>query len=666
MRTFLLRLPLPLALILICLLAPRTARALENITTAYTVDQDWGSGFTATLTVANTSATQSLTDWTVSFPLAGTVNSCWNAVSVSSDAGTATFGPSSWNGTIAPGTSISIGFTATPGGLAAPTDINVAGTWCADCATTTPTPTTPATGDYRIDADRDGDAFTLGVDEPLQVHVRAGQTRTFSFDKTLTTVTPRNPDAARLVVADGTLRATGHTPGRTGLRLAFTDGTTLFMGLRVDNADGSLPGLPGPVAIGSVSEDSDADLAFWRGHEPGQAGTRANIRYIYINGGPVSGWSSWDPDRATSYAKESLALGLVPFFVFYNIPDGGESYFTDLSHVQDASYMAAYYENLRLFLSQTTAVMQGELYGVILEPDFLGYMEQNSGLAPAAIPTADGALTDTVKRINAKVRAEGGNVVFGWQLNLWASPTATGARGVMRRTDANDLGWTAGRQTITDAAKEIAAYAVSAGILESGADFVSIDKYGLDAGISSPDDPDNSTWFWNSDHWNNYLLFVKTLGEATGKPMVLWQLPVGRINATARVSVRTGERFTDLNNTSQHYEDSCATFFFGDTVSETTALRAAYFATNTAGDTGVSRDGMTVTWGEHVSVLPEYGVVAALFGAGVGDSTHGTGNPPTDGWFFIQALQEYYLAHPVAPATTPLPPAPLLLLLSGQ
>ena len=665
MRTNPLRLPLPLALVLICLLVPRAACALENITTAYTVDQDWGSGLTATLTVANTSATQSLTDWTVSFPLAGTVQSCWNAVSLSSDAGTAAFGPASWNGTIAPGASVSIGFTAAPGGLATPADIAVTGTWCAGCDTTTTT-TTPATGDYRIDADRDGDAFTLGVDEPLQVHVRAGQTRTFSFDKTLTTVTPRNPDAARLVVADGALRATGRAPGRTGLRLTFADGTTLFMGLRVDNADGSLPGLPGPVALGSVSEDSDADLAFWRGHESGQAGTRADIRYIYINGGPVSGWSSWDPDRATSYAKESLALGLVPFFVFYNIPDGGESYYTDLSHVQDASYMAAYYENLSLFLSQATAVMQGELYGVILEPDFLGYMEQNSGLAPAAIPTADGTLTDTVKRINAKVRAEGGNVVFGWQLNLWASPTATGARGVMRRTDERDLGWTAGRLTLVDAAREIAAYAVAAGILESGADFVSIDKYGLDAGISSPDDPDNSTWFWNSDHWNNYLLFVKTLGEATGKPMVLWQLPVGRINATSRVSARTGEAFTDLDNTSQHYEDSCATFFFGDAFTETSTLRADYFATNKAGDAGVSRAGATVTWSEHISALPEYGVIAALFGAGVGDSTHGTGNPPTDGWFFIQAVQEYSLAHPAASAVTTLPAAPLLLLLSGQ
>lgn len=504
-------------------------------------------------------------------------------------------------------------------------------------------PTATSTPDYRITADRDATAFTLGQNEPLQIHVRLGESRTFSFDQAITAVTPRNPNVAGLTLRDGALAVTGRATGRTGLRLTFANGASLFMGLRIDAADGSLPGLPGPVAVGSVSEDTDSDLGFWRGHEPGLAGTRADIRYIYINGGPISGWASWDPDRGTSYAKESLALGLVPFFVFYNIPDGGESYYTDLAHVQDAAYMTAYYANLALFLSQVTAVMQGELYGVILEPDFLGYMEQNSGLPPAQISTADGSLVDTVQRINSQVRANGGNVLFGWQLNLWASPTDTGPRGVIRRTD--DLGWTAGRQRIVDAAKEIGAYAVSAGILAAAADFVSIDKYGLDAGISSPDDPAASTWFWNSDHWHNYLLFAQTLGATTGKPMVLWQLPVGHINSTARISVRTGAVFPDLDNTAQHYEDSCATFFFGDTITEATPLRAASFAQNQAADTALRATGARVTWGEHVSVLPAYGIVAALFGAGVGVSTHGTGQPPTDSWYWIQSLQEYYLAH---------------------
>jgi hypothetical protein len=39
-----------------------------------------------------------------------------------------------------------------------------------------------------------------------------------------------------------------------------------------------------------------------------------------------------------------------PGFVFYNIADGSESYFSDLAHVQDANYMEAYFKNLKLAL----------------------------------------------------------------------------------------------------------------------------------------------------------------------------------------------------------------------------------------------------------------------------------------------------------------------------
>ena len=66
-----------------------------------------------------------------------------------------------------------------------------------------------------------------------------------------------------------------------------------------------------------------------------------------------------------------------------------------------------------------------------------------------------------------------------------------------------------------------------------------------------------------------------------------------------------------------------------------------------------------------MTVLPEHGIIAALFGAGVGDSTDGVGSPPTDDWFWIQALQEHYLAHPAPlPSTAVL--MPVLPLLLGQ
>jgi hypothetical protein len=77
------------------------------------------------------------------------------------------------------------------------------------------------------------------------------------------------------------------------------------------------------------------------------------VRYIYLNGGPELGWRTWsaqDGGRLVSYIRESLKLGMIPYLVYYNIPDGGESYVTNLQHVQSESYMRAYYQDLKFAL----------------------------------------------------------------------------------------------------------------------------------------------------------------------------------------------------------------------------------------------------------------------------------------------------------------------------
>ncbi len=297
---------------------------------------------------------------------------------------------------------------------------------------------------------------------------------------------------------------------------------------------------------------------------------------------------------------------------------------------------------------------------MVLEPDFLGYMQQHSGLAPSAITTADGSLVDTVKRINAQVRANGGNVACGWQLNLWASPTGTGARGVSAapttttRADGRPADHRARRQRDRRLRRV-------AGILTSGADFVSIDKYGLDAGIQSPDDPASRPGFGTATI-GTLLAVRQNPGPGPGQAHGAVAAARGARQRHLAGQRAHGQAFPDLANTSQHDEDSCAPFFLGDTITEATSLRAAYFAQNKAGDAALSASGLTVTWGEHLSALPAHGVIAALFGAGVGDSTHGTGQPPTDGWYWIQSVQEYYLANPTpASAGLALPFLPLLL-----
>jgi len=518
--------------------------------------------------------------------------------------------------------------------------------------------------DYRINANRDADSFILGQNEPLQVNVTEGQTRTFSFDREVRRVISRNPTVALIRVVNGAIEARGVIPGRTGMHIIFNGDPKkdpkfkpLFMGLRVDHADGSLPGLPGPVALGSVSDDSVSNVAFWEDHVPGRKGCRMDIRYIYLNGGPFEGWATWG-ERVKNYTKNSLAWGMIPFFVFYNIPDGDENYDIDLAHVKNFYYMKGYYRNLNLFLRQAKKVMQGELYGVVLEPDFLGYMQKDSGKQPSEITTADGTLVDTVTKINqtiVKERFGGQNILFGWQLNLWADPVNY-EPGVIRITDRD--GWVAGREKIVQAATNTVNYATAAGVLSYGADFLSIDKYGLDAaGVTSPpynpDNPSASVWFWNNDHWMNYLLYVNTLSQVSGKNIVLWQLPVGHINKSTAISVRTKKRFPDLADTTNKYEDSSTTFFLGDKfdASGSGATRLNYFSQNQALDPTLQVSGNLVTWGRHLEILPQYGVISAMFGAGIGISTRGISPtkmeppflPPDDEYLWIQKVQNYYL-----------------------
>ena len=233
-----------------------------------------------------------------------------------------------------------------------------------------------------------------------------------------------------------------------------------------------------------------------------------------------------------------------------------------------------------------------------------------------------------IQAINYTISRYAPNVEFGWQFNLWASPgieTPIPITGIVHLTDT--LGVEAGRTAIAREAELIAQYYMEAGILSYGADFISLDKYGLDAGAQNgaASNPEASTWFWNSDHWHNYLLIVQTLTETTNREMVLWQLPVGHINnSLADNPYDESGTFDPLTNTTRQYEDSVPTFFLGDTFTAT-GDRLDYFSTNDFGDNKLTVSGNTITWGSHIEEARAAGVRQILFGAGVGISTDSIG-----------------------------------------
>lgn len=628
----------------------------------------WNGGYNAELRITNAAAA-TVNGWTLEFDLADRIDALWNGRLLSGSATHRVVANESWNGTLAPGATATVGLTASGTGVL-PSGCVFNATPCTIEVGPAPTPTI-GPGSGIVIGGVDG-----GSSPALQITVALGSS---DFPLSLASggagnfvVASNNPDTVTPAIAGGpALRLDARQPGRAGIRITDTaSGAVRHVGVRVRNADGSLPGFPQHLAVGSVSEDTAEDLSLWRNFGSGPTNTRVDMRYIYLNGGPLNGWYGWaggNGARATSYIRESKALGMIPVFVYYNIPDGGESYYTDLQHIQSATYMSAYFDDLLKALAIIRNEGGDDVVGIVLEPDFLGYMMQLSGLQPHQITAAvhaaydDGVLvrgidpdfpdtvTGLVQAINYLIGREAPNAVFGWQFNLWASLTdgsGIPATGLMRITDS--LGIAAGRARVRLEADRIAAYYMAAGVLSYGADFVSIDKYGLDGGFGGAAAPWDSTWFWNAVHWNNYVEFAGRLHQQTGVPVVLWQVPVGHVNHSLAVNpYATSGVFPDLTNTYQRYEDSAPTYFLGDRFSTNDAQRLAYFGqADPDYPASVSVSGNTITWASHMAQARDAGIVAILFGDGVGDSTHGRGAPPPDGYWWITKVQDYFAAGP--------------------
>jgi hypothetical protein len=509
-------------------------------------------------------------------------------------------------------------------------------------------------------------------DDIAKQHVMSQGTQTYDLTCDSATnpsysVISSNRTVVEASIVNGTkLRLQAKKAGRSGIKIIENStGKTRYFGVKVKNSNGTMPGMPSYVAIGQVTEDSTADLSFLRATANDDTNKRLDVRYIYINGGAIGGWQSWNPadpgSRVKSYITESLKLGIVPYFVYYNIPDGSESYDVDKNHINDVTYMEAYYKDLLFFIQTCDEYDEGEDVGIILEPDFLGYMMQNDNADPTKI-TANGVqgaytsgvlkrgvdpdfpntLEGIVKSINYVINKYYSSATFGWQFNTWSYSVGVPGQGLMHSTEI--MGQSAGLSFIKNAATITANYYKSAGILSYGADFISIDKYGLDGAYEpgAATNPASSRWLWNSDLWNNYLYYTKTLHEVTGKPVTLWQIPVGHLNSsTASNPYNGGGSFAELANTEQHYEDSAGTYFFGDTF-VTSGARLSYFGTNAWNDSKVSVSGNRITYGPHIDEAAAAGVNCILFGAGVGNSTDAVGAPPTDDYWWITKAQRYY------------------------
>ncbi|MFC9703910.1 glycosyl hydrolase family 18 protein [Streptomyces sp. NPDC056943] len=104
------------------------AEAATSATATYTKSSDWGTGFGANWTVKNTGTT-TISSWTVEwdYPAGTAVTSAWDAT-VTSSGNHWTAKNVGWNGTLAPGASVSFGYNGS--GPGAPTGCKINGAAC--------------------------------------------------------------------------------------------------------------------------------------------------------------------------------------------------------------------------------------------------------------------------------------------------------------------------------------------------------------------------------------------------------------------------------------------------------------------------------------------------------------------------------------------------------
>lgn len=653
--------------------------ALSPVKLAWLVSVKGDTGFSGAIIITNEGA-EPVPDWTLAFEYEATIDSVWNA-GFDRSGRSYVLVPAEEARVVPPGGAVVVGYTAQgtpPAGTPAHCRFNGAACEFLLGADSLETPASPAVPGTALPPPATGAISISTVDdagEAPQLAIAQGTTRFRLSSRAANpqfTVAVNNPRVVTAKVTDGNvLELTGIEAGRSALRIVDSaSNVSRYAGVAVRDTEGRLPGLPSHLAIGSVSEDTAAHLDFWRGFDEGDKGRRVDYRYIYLNGGPVRGWATWSAlpgGRATGFIRNSRMLGIIPVFVFYNIPQDSESAQVAITNSRDRAYMTAWFQNLSLLIDIIRRESPDDPVGIVLEPDFLGYLAQQLKLPPSQIPAATGAayesglltsadprfpdtLRGLVETVNHTISTRCAQCFFGWQMNLWASPaggwrTPIPAKGIIHVTD--EAGMAAGREKVRAEAGAIASFYAEAGIATHGARFFSVDKYGLDAVGAEPfagADPGASTWFWNADHWGNYLTFVRTAGDTLGLPAVLWQIPVGRINrsqADNPYAAAAGARFPDLTNGKQSYEDSAPSWFFGDRFIPGSAARRDYFATNRAADTQVSSSSDTVTWGPHLADAADAGITAILFGAGVADSTSGVGSPAGDGYWWIVKAQRY-------------------------
>ena len=284
-------------------------------------------------------------------------------------------------------------------------------------------------------------------------------------------------------------------------------------------------------------------------------------RYTYLAGGvnTGSGWETWNSPAgqyATYYMTNTASHGYIPVFPYYELlqslpSNGANESDRDWNNLNNASTMNAYYANFAL-LMQKAAAFGGQVI-VHVEPDLWGYLEQRAAGGSAASLTASVKSSGhpDVAGIDNTVQGFAGallhlrdkyapNVLLATHASLWAS-------GIDIGTSTN---------TAVSASHEadlVAAFLNSAGVASnpwgSTFDLVFNDVADHDAGWFEIVAHDGGAHWWDRQNvklpnFATWLTWMTELRAKTGRPLIVWQVPVGN------------QYYLTENNTDGHYQDN--------------------------------------------------------------------------------------------------------------
>lgn len=367
------------------------------------------------------------------------------------------------------------------------------------------------------------------------------------------------------------------------------------------------------------------------------------LRYQYLAGGvnTGNGWATWNTngDFVKWYVEDSVANGMVPVFPYYMLlqstPAAGSGEAAkDLNNLKNATTMAAYWADLKMFFQKAEAGASGHPVVLHVEPDLWGYIEQaatgndaatvqaavaSSGFADVAgYPNTAAGFAKAILHLRDLY---GPHVLVAFHVSVW------GTQIDLHHSQTSDA------QTDQLAAKAATFY----GSLGAGFDLAFVDLADRDSGFYQHQYGDGGASWWNASDFPRYGRFIGGFSAATGKAMVVWQIPMG--NTLMRAT----------NDTWGHYADNRPEWFLDD----------------------VS--------GGNLASWRDWGVVALLFGGGAGGTTcacdangDGVTNPAAsgthtraslsaddDGGYLRNRVAAYYATGGLSlvPGTDPPPPA---------